>query len=385
MPIKHIPPATPDQTTEGVARQVKFALDTLFGVPEGPNKSPGLAIMFATPDKVKAYREFRKNILPQLISRTGSAEKGSPAFEEMLSHLLRGNWFHGTPQGDAQKLLKMGFDPKRTSLANDIRFGEPSGYSITNNPAVARGFGGDTVVRIQPQVARSEILVPSLTTEDKVMESPLTKAYIAAMKNSKVDTSSPFYRVDSGSDWLKYERNAANQLEDRLGRRGEIGMDEFVANWLDLFTKNYEKVFGNRDPGNVVLQAFRALRDMHPRIPTAFNDALSADLMKQGFQAILHNPKRYGEFEMRMLNRERAVPLDLRSKYQILNPEGFKYPPSYARQTKGTSLPDRYTHTKEIQTGQFWQLPEFNEPGRVEHLQEIYRKIPLDKLFNMND
>jgi soluble lytic murein transglycosylase-like protein len=85
-----------------------------------------------------------------------------------------------------------------------------------------------------------------------------------------------------------------------------VGVDippSSVGQFTDpAFIETYQRAFG------LAMDAHRAGPRPDRAVPT-FNAALSSELQGAGIEAIAYNPRRYGEFELRVLDPSKAVPL----------------------------------------------------------------------------
>lgn len=184
-----------------------------------------------------------------------------PGMERTASRLtregLRGPWFHGTPaspgqMGQLEGLLRSGFDPQKMGKTAGIRLGEPTGVSLTRSPRVAGSFGD--VLRVGVDVP------PSAVGQfvDPEFQRLLRGSYEGALSRYKAGHDA----TSTMLDWLKSDPGALPYIQERL--RGEF---------------------------------------------SAFNQAMSDHLRNQGVEAIAYSPRRWSEFELRVLDPSKAVPL----------------------------------------------------------------------------
>lgn len=204
---------------------------------------------------------------PLAVGRVGVLPSRMALARAINKRGLRGPWFHGT--GHAERILtgkpkvrpgevpewvyqaegvgKPGFDPTRIGNQTGTRLGEPAGVSVTRDPAVARKFGD--ILRVGVDVPPSSV-------------------------GEFVDPE--FQRL--------FKESFLKARESFPGYHTEIVNLSSVPVSIPMVGENY------LDEG-------------------LFNQRMSAYLRSQGVEAIRYNPKRWNEFELRVLNPENAVPL----------------------------------------------------------------------------
>lgn len=204
----------------------------------------------------KLYREFIRN-----VSREGAPAVPASTGADWVKRLLGGSWWHGTPA--TEDVLKKGFAPEYEKMG--LRFGEPHGVSVSADPRRASAFGstGENVLRVWPKVDPKSVLP---VWADEAHE-PIIKAYMQALEhqpnlNDPRTVRDFLSELNSGGWGMKY---AANEMPSR-----------------------------------------------YPHIARQFNQRLSEELEKQGIQGLLYNPHRYNEYEMRILDPRKAVPIEER-------------------------------------------------------------------------
>ena len=106
------------------------------------------------------------------------------------------------------------------------------------------------------------------------------------------------------------------------------------------------------------------------REAAAFNQAMSDYLRSQGVEAIAYNPKRWGEFELRVLNPKKAVPLgSINARSPVLKRylEGGPAPVDYGTEALGYQPPS--TGLREKLKDWYAQAPKF--PSRLRDVLPI--------------
>lgn len=270
---------------------------------------------------------------------------------EWVNRLMRGPWWHGSEA--PHKILQEGFAPEKVGKQFQQKFGEPFGVSLSASPYTAKGFITGHVerpiLRVWPNVDPKSTL-PVWSPE---AAGPLHKAYLDAL-----DTKVP-------------------HIGGTVGQR------------LDLRATSMP---GKASPQFFLEEVINQLRNAEPQTVDAFNRALSANLGKQGVQALLYNPSRYNESELRILDLARAIPMEAREfgtgygsvMDKITAPLSAHHPP--ATSPWEWALPRRFTGNlfesgKTKQLEQFRQgLPKSADQGIV-HLHDLYKSIDPQRIL----
>lgn len=226
---------------------------------------PVLGMAFARhvpPAQVAAYRTWLGRMAREAAPHTPM--RGG----EWVNKLFRGPWWHGTP--NPETVLKKGFSPTEIGRGG-IRFGEPSGVSLSASPYAAEQFAHKPeVLRVWPNVDPKSVL-PVWSQE---AAGPLHKAYLQALEGKGIHTLQPGASV-------------AEELASHMPP--DVRPDTYMLQ-----------------------HAMEGLRSENPELVKAFNEYLARLLRKEGVQGLLYNPRRYGEFELRVLDPHRAVPMESR-------------------------------------------------------------------------
>ena len=194
---------------------------------------------------------------------------------DIIKRGLKEPWFHGTPSigrilgtGEevtrystdalAEKVFRSiglateketGFSPSKMGAAHGIRLGEPSGVSLTRSPQVASGFGDVLRVGVDiPPSSVGQFVDPEM---QRLLREGYTKATTSALEKFNMSPA-------GFQQWLKQAQSGTGGV---------------------------------------------AVRDI--------NQAMSDYLRQQGVEGIAYNPRRWAEYEMRVLDPKKAVPLGM--------------------------------------------------------------------------
>lgn len=311
---------------------------------------PLLAMAFSSqvpPALVNRYRQWMMT-----AAREAAPHTPMPS-GEWVNRLMRGPWWHGSEA--PHKILQEGFAPEKVGKQFQQKFGEPFGVSLSASPYTAKGFITGHVerpiLRVWPNVDPKSTL-PVWSPE---AAGPLHKAYLDAL-----DTKVP-------------------HIGGTVGQR------------LDLRATSMP---GKSSPQFFLEEVINQLRNAEPQTVDAFNRALSANLGKQGVQALLYNPSRYNESELRILDLARAIPMEAREFGtghsgvidKITAPLSAHHPPHTSPWE--WALPRRFTGNL-FESGKTKQLEQFRqglpktstEPGAVVHLHDLYRQIDPQRIL----
>lgn len=305
---------------------------------------PFVAMAFAPyvkPSLVTAYREWMGRMAREAGPAAHAADQG------WVGKLMQGPWWHGSSVPDV--ILKEGFNPAFVGKNLGVKLGEPHGVSLSSRPLTAKGFitGGieKPIMRVWPNVDPKATL-PAWSPE---AAGPLHKAYLEAL-----ETKVP---------------NIGGTVGQRMALRGA------GHTW--------------EDPQYLLESIIRQIRDAEPDTARAFNRALSERLMKQGVQALLMNPNRYDEYELRILDAARAIPMELReARYGGMSQYGQPLKDLLSHihpKDQGTfewSYPYRWQNPKIQQLEKFrLKTPRTSAEGPV-HLKDYYRQIDPKRILS---
>jgi len=188
------------------------------------------------------------------------------------------------------------FDPARTGSAHGPYLGEPAGVSLTRSPEVARGFGD--VLRVGVDIPPSSVG----QFVDPEMQRLLRGAYEQAVA---IPSLPP----------------------------GKMTVAEFLSK-----TGNMPQMINKETVGS-------------------FNQAMSDYLRSQGVEGVAYSPRRFAEYELRVLDPSKAVPLGR-----------LDVPVGYSSFTPTPNVIQRYL------LGRPTVPPDVR--GKMGQLNELYRNAP---------
>lgn len=269
------------------------------------------------PAQARLYRDWVRKV----------ATQGGPAVEnapggEWVKRLLGGSWWHGT-SATPEKILQEGFSPAKAVMG--VRFGEPSGVSMSAHPDMAMSFSSDArPLRVWPNVDPKSVL-PIWSQE---AADPLLKAYLAALET-------PF-QGKSIRDYLR-----------------------------SLNTGGWG-----------VPYAVREMPSNYPQATGAFNTALGKEMEKQGIQGLLYSPHRYNEYELRVFDPKRVIPMEVRSYGDV--PTGL----DWEAREGWLQRNDPYVRFKTLKERKVIEDYRRQIPLQEnKSLSDFYKKIPEEKIF----
>ena len=314
---------------------------------------PGLAAMPGAAKSVqRGYRQFRRQLV---------AEPGSRFLTELpenlagvVNKLLTGPMFHGGKR--SSRILEEGFDPARVGQQYGLRFGEPSGASLTLNPLAATGFG--TPLRVAP-VIRPRDIAPVFT--DKAKEAIL-ESYQHSRRSVGTDPNIALRSGDvvmGGTQESDYYRKFIDSAREMLSKeKSNLSTNDLLALLRDARMKaaiEHRKFYGGDVLEPPFYNALNAI--LNPKLIRQFNDAMSSRLRQaHEIEALLYNPNRYREFELRVLDPRKIVPLEWRG----------------GQTTQEANIPSRYSSLKDKVLQEFLQ----SLKGAPESLSDYYKKLP---------
>ena len=278
-----------------------------------------------------AYRDFIKRQVKQPVELSELPSD----FAKMVEKIIRGGWFHGTDVGTGSQILRKGFDPSRVGERFSLRFGEPSGVSLTTTPTKAYSFGAD-VLRVAPTMKPSQIQ-PAWGEQ---VHKKLVESYIDALNKTSVKTPSGdelFNTALKMEDFAKLHNLPFMEVVPKLFEMNK--MRRYIPTGQQSFFASFPKLVGASNTKE-------------------FNTALSEALRSREIEGLLYNPKRYFEGELRVLDTKKAIPLELMS----VRSEGG-----------GPRIGSRYSRSK-ADLGRKFEEAMGSQPLS---LNETYKKIPL--------
>ena len=254
---------TPRQTTIGAGRPWYGSVD------------PVTEYMGAVPEAYNPLEDFIPGsvlrrmathaIGPIALGRIGVLPGRERIASGVIKRGLKEPWFHGSPH--AEKILGpkdwghsllnaleearigrgSGFSQEMTGLTSGLRLGEPAGVSLTRSPEVARKFGDVLRVGVDiPPSSVGQFVDPEM---QRLLREGYTKATTGALEKFNMNPA-------GFQQWLKQAQTGTGGV---------------------------------------------AVKDI--------NQAMSDYLRNQGVEAIAYNPRRWAEYEMRVLDPNKAVPL----------------------------------------------------------------------------
>lgn len=287
-----------------------------------------IAANYRTPEVIQALRKVMaqeqkargamSQVHPQ--SKVYSGLRYDTLTDDPADLILRGSWFHGMspaarenflsePLGETMgqkwfqnwnptrnqmheesmiKASQLGLPGSTHALPSYTRFGEPYGISLTASPSIARKFAADeNIHRVMP-------LYGGPPTERTLqLWKPEHQKRFNEAYNEAYNKMLPESQVMKYPDWTgtpgpqPYEVPIANYVAERLNKNFSIGKP--------------------------VRSVDEILRDIMPNTNAKdFNVEFSNTLQNQGVRGLLYNPRRFGEYEMLMLDPKYAIPLDYR-------------------------------------------------------------------------
>jgi hypothetical protein len=290
--------------------------------------------------RVSAYRDWLAK-----MSREAAPHTPVPK-AEWVRRMFSGPWWHGSDE--PYQILERGFVPEKVGKNFPQKFGEPFGVSLSASPFTAKSFITGTVerpiLRVWPNVDPTAAL-PVWSPE---AAGPLHRAYLDAL-NEKVP-----------------------HIGGTVGHR------------LDMRATSMP---GKANPQWFLEEVIRQLRNAEPQTVDVFNRAISGSLGKQGVQALLMNPNRYNEYELRILDLARAIPMEARELG--VAGQGGKLPLSAHHPPASSewewALPHRFrgalTSGKAALLDQYRKaLPQTSSEG-VLKLGDIYKQIDPQRIL----
>lgn len=291
---------------------------------------PGLAAMpGAAPGVQQMYRELQR----WKASHPGmkGLESLPSGLQKQLDEIVRGVMFHGTDQ--ANSILSSGrFSGDYVGSQMGSRFGEPHGISISTDPRAAGGFGSD-IIRTTTSISPRDVM-PVFT---KRGEEAIIDSYIEAMKKT----------LAKPQDIVREGSSLEDMLRERLVPFGDKELP--LIEYLNTLRGAYGDYYGNTQDfwKNIVGM-------LDTRVTSKFNKNISNILrQKHETEALLYNPNRFDEYEMRVLDPKKAIPLEIRN-----------------------TLPPRYSEPKRLSNEQV-SIDLRNLPRSMD---EYYRKISAQQL-----
>jgi hypothetical protein len=214
--------------------------------------------------------------------------------------ILRGSWFHGmsdesrnvlspamTQLYKTDRALKLanefGIPGSTHALPSYTRFGEPYGISLTASPSIAAKFAADeNIHRVMP-----------------LYGGPPTERTLQLWKPEHQKRFNEAYN-EAFNEWL-----------NTGAKRGAEGYTSKHYTLANLIENNARVNLLNDIPNNYNPIEALATSSFTPEV-AGFNTQFSQNLQNQGIRGLLYNPRRFGEYEMLMLDPKYAMPLDYR-------------------------------------------------------------------------
>lgn len=332
-------PATKEAQKESAVRgqaQVSQIGDVismlLFGSEPGSKHGPSaglLSMLAAPPGVVKAYRDWRKSLAKMPSGKFDDLPKSAQAY---IERLVKGVSWHGTQ--DPDQLLRTGkFDSEKVGSNLGLRFGEPSGVSVSSDPQTAGLFGGGSAVRSTVVLSPSTIVpVFSKRGYESILD--------AYRRTANETETSPFQLMNPS-----FISTTSGPSTSKMS----------FAEAMQDVKKSIVKKYGSFQPEYIS----DALTSKGIKI---FNDALSKNLRRKEIEGLIYNPNRYNEFETRILNPKNVIPLERR-----ITDKSWKLPGERDR-----DIPERYLDLMRDIKDEFSAITRHYPTS----LSEYYRKDP---------
>ena len=329
-----------------------------------------------------------------------------------FSKILRGVWFHGR-----RTYPKLGetFAQARLRSGN---FGEPIGLSVTKTPELFERHFAKTPEKAQEWMRRANTLLypdPKRLTTNALRElndrlyglavtgksQPFPEAQAlwntykdflhlaktpdeVAMMNSLAKGYTKFLATQKASAWpvarlgLRYGTAPEKVILPAWKGKGTEWAQEILRgayeDALEGAVQRAHKMWPTERGKEVLVSAAgvgrRKLWDQIEKLRPpggvtyqSFNEALTGNLRRRGFQGLLYHPKRFEEFELKLFDPERALLLDKRPFHRGVVSERLKptWTLGYWPQKKAVSA---------------WE----NAPEQGHSLRDIYKDIDLQEV-----
>jgi len=267
----------------------------------------GLAMLLgASRDVSRGYRVFRKDYLKELEGAVKNLPEDVRHLRSYTKKFMEGPFFHGTSEKAAEKIMKEGFSSKGIS-----KIGEPAGVSLTRLPSVARTFSniGDTsgvTLRVAP-VVHPDLIYPAFS---KTAGEKLLSSYRESMKI-------PFRSPEDLSQISPFTHKAP-QLEGSF--------EESIPQLYEALNKHYRNKYAEPLSPQHFFSFLNSTLSTDFR--QRFSESLAKSLQRSEIEGLIYNPKRFYEYEMRLFDPKKAVPLESRSPY---DPAYERYNPRASR------------------------------------------------------
>ena len=294
----------------------------------------GLAMLLgASRDISRSYRVFRKDYLKELEESVKNLPEDVKYLKPYIRKFMEGPFFHGTSNEAAEKIMKEGFSGKGIS-----KIGEPAGVSLTRLPRVAKAFSAmqpapGTTLRVAP-VVHPDLIYPafSKTAGEKLLSAYKKSAEIPFRSPEDLSPISPF-------------TSKAPKIEGSF--------EESIPQLYESLHKHYRKKYAEALSPQHFFNFLNSVLSMDFR--QRFNESLAKSLQRSEIEGLIYNPKRFYEYEMRLFDPKKAVPLESRSAY---DPAYERYSPKASQVIESL---EAFSRTLPI------------------HLKEFYRNLNMTK------
>lgn len=210
---------------------------------------------------------------------------------------LGSSWFRGHGgQRTIDDVLQEGF----LSRAETQKVGEPFGVSLTSNPAIAENFASSS--------QRPPLRVAVLSKPEEVLD--LSGHTLAKYGPERLDPRAN--NPEQARAILRLaNRYALQNYRFPEGVNSALGYQVGGLTVEDLVKKMREHIIERGYPYNKDILADSLSIALHEKALNkgAYNKHISDYLQSLGYNAVSYHPTRYNEFELRMLDTKKALPL----------------------------------------------------------------------------